>query len=299
MIKYLLLLKLFIIPLFSQTEYIELDASSYTEWVYFSFLTHSEVIIDDPENSIGWDIAFMRNHIKTNSGTSGIGAGGVYIDSLNLWTNESFENITEVPLYAEFEIDTMMNTFYDIITHTMSWGSTSPVLETWGWFDYDNNYTFNLTNHQFIIRSANGIGFIKLWPFNYYSETGSSGHISFLYNTDIECNYGIDEFGYCGGDPSLNNTNIGIAKEHSINKIYPNPFNPIVNFNYNIKNKSKIKFEIFDLSGKMIEEIFNSYKNPGEHKLCWNATKYPSGNYFIQLSINNKIIDSKKITYIK
>ena len=299
MIKYLLLLKLFIIPLFCQTEYVEVDASSYTEWVYFSFLTHSEVIIDDPESSIGWDIAFMRNHIKTNSGTSGIGAGGVYIDSLNLWTNESFENMTEVPLYAEFEIDTMMNTFYDIITHTMSWGSTSSALETWGWFDYDNNYTFNLTNHQFIIRSANGSGFIKLWPFNYYSETGSSGHISFLYNTNIECNYDIDESGFCGGNPSLNNTNNNILKEYSLNNVYPNPFNPIVNFNYSIKNRSKVKFEIFDLSGKMIEEIFNSYQNPGEHKLSWNATKFPSGNYFLQLSINNEIIDNKKITYIK
>lgn len=297
--KKYILIKLFITFIVCQTEYIEIDASSYTEWVYFSFLTHSEVIIENPENSIGWDIAFMRNHIKTNSGTSGIGAGGVYMDSENLWSNEIFENITEVPLYAHFEIDTMMNTFYDIITHTMSLGSTSPALETWGWFDFDNNYTFNLTNHQYIVRSANGNGFIKLWPFNYYSETGSSGYISFLYNTDIDCNYGIDESGYCGGNPSLSNNNHEIIDNYSINSIYPNPFNSVVKFNYFIKSRSKVKFKIFDLSGKMIEIIFDSYKNKGNHLLNWDASIYPSGHYFLQMSIDNKIIENKKITYLK
>ena len=297
--NYITIYIIIIASLFSQAEYVEIDASSYNDWVYFSFLTQSEVVISDPESSIGWDIAFMRNHIKTNSGTSGIGAGGVFMDSENIWTNELFDSLTEVPLYAKFEVDTMMNTFYDIITHTMSWGSTSSQLETWGWFDFDNNYTFNLTNHQFIIRSANGNGFIKLWPFNYYSESGSSGHISFLYDMNIDCNHGMDQFGYCGGNPSLDIKENNLPKEYAISSTYPNPFNPVLNFDYIVKEKSKVVFKVFDLSGKFIDEIFDQYQNSGKYKFHWDAKNYPSGHYFLQMFIDGKIVDNKKVIYLK
>ena len=253
MIKYILLLKLFIIPLFSQTEYIELDASSYTEWVYFSFLTHSEVIIDDPENSIGWDIAFMRNHIKTNSGTSGIGAGGVYIDSLNLWTNESFENITEVPLYAEFEIDTMMNTFYDIITHTMSWGSTNPNLETWGDFDFENNYTLEPSNNQLIVRTANGNNFIKIWPYNYYNDVGNSGHISVLYNDDIDCMLGMDYCDVCGGNNDSCLLDGDVNQDSNINILDVIELLSVI-LSY---ETSEINYEILDINQDSNIDIFD------------------------------------------
>ena len=44
--------------------------------------------IENSENSLDWDIAFKRNHIKTNSGLSGIGEGGGYIDESQTWNDE-------------------------------------------------------------------------------------------------------------------------------------------------------------------------------------------------------------------
>ena len=54
------------------------DATSYTDWVFFSFSEGMEVSITDPMTSTNWDIGIKRNHFKTNSGTSGNGAGGAF-----------------------------------------------------------------------------------------------------------------------------------------------------------------------------------------------------------------------------
>ena len=51
---------------------ITIDASRYYDWVYFSLRTAEVVEVENPENSLDWDIAFQRKHIKTNSGLSGL-----------------------------------------------------------------------------------------------------------------------------------------------------------------------------------------------------------------------------------
>ena len=42
-----------------------INASSFTDWAYFSFDTNSVIEINNPESSLDWDLAFRRNHIKT------------------------------------------------------------------------------------------------------------------------------------------------------------------------------------------------------------------------------------------
>ena len=66
---------------FSEYTLVDIDASSYTEWVYFSFSTGEIVDVEDYENSSDWDLGVMRNHFRTNSGQSGNGFGGAYVDS--------------------------------------------------------------------------------------------------------------------------------------------------------------------------------------------------------------------------
>jgi len=167
----------------SEYTLVEIDASSYTNWVYFSFSTGQVVDIDDPQNSDEWDLGLMRNHFRTNSGLSGNALGGAYVDSTATWT-ESWESITEVPNDAIFYADGMLNTIYDLSTHEFSEAPGSLVLETWGWVDLDNNYQFNYNNFIFFIRTANG-EYVKFWPYSYYNDQDVSGHISIAYETGI------------------------------------------------------------------------------------------------------------------
>ena len=168
----------------SEYTLVDINASSYTDWIYFSFASGEVVDIEDPQNSNEWDLGLMRNHFRTNSGQSGYGIGGAYIDSTSIWSTETWESITEVPEGAVFIPDGILDTIYDLETHEFLNSSGSLILEEWGWVDIDNNYQFNYNNYIFIIRTAIG-EYVKFWPYSYYNGEGNSGYISIAYETQI------------------------------------------------------------------------------------------------------------------
>ncbi|MBU0475103.1 MAG: cellulase family glycosylhydrolase [Bacteroidetes bacterium] len=67
---------------------------------------------------------------------------------------------------------------------------------------------------------------------------------------------------------------------------YPNPFNPNTIIKYGIPEKSIIKVEVFNVLGQSVNVLVNEEKLSGFYETTWNATKLPSGMYFI--SINAK-----------
>ena len=75
-------------------------------WTYLNLHLGAIVAPDEPENNLGWDLAFHRFHIRTNSGLSGNGKGGAYVDSTNTWDNASYDSLIEVPEISFFETDT-------------------------------------------------------------------------------------------------------------------------------------------------------------------------------------------------
>ena len=165
----------------------QINATSYSNWKYFRFtdstLQEITFFIGDPSDNLSWDIAFQRNHIKTNSGTSGIGNAGAYIDSSLAWNATSFNNFSENVSSYIFKQDTLVETFYNLTTHTFSEGSTNPVLETWAVIDTLNNYTMNISNNKFIVRARNGEKYYKFWVYDYYNETNQSGNISLIFDS--------------------------------------------------------------------------------------------------------------------
>ena len=90
-----------------------INASSFSEWTYFSFEAHDVVIIDNPESSLEWDLAFRRYHIKTNSGLSGSGQGGGYVNSEESWL-DNWETLNSVSDDAVWQVDESMCCYYDI-----------------------------------------------------------------------------------------------------------------------------------------------------------------------------------------
>ena len=176
-----------------------IDATSYVQWQYYRITNDSLVYIPFVfggfDNSISWDIAFQRYHIRTNSGASGIGNAGAYVDSIETWNGTIFNNLNNIQTDFEYLADTTLNTFYNITTHEFGDGFSNPALETWAKIDTSNNYSMEISNNQFIVRTANKNNFYKFWIRDYYNESGSSGYISLIY--DLICT--LDCAGECGG----------------------------------------------------------------------------------------------------
>ena len=94
-----------------------------------------------------------------------------------------------------------------------------------------------------------------------------------------------------------------IPESHVLMQNYPNPFNPITNIEIELLNDEHMQLIIFDLNGRQVRELANSFYNEGLYKFTWNSlddfgNMVPSGIYFYQLNTPSGS-DSKKMLLLK
>jgi hypothetical protein len=79
---------------------------------------------------------------------------------------------------------------------------------------------------------------------------------------------------------------------------FPNPFNPKTNIKYQIAKSSHVKLIVYDILGKEIETLVNSYQRQGNYSVIFNGNNLPSGVYFYVLQADN-FIKFKKMVLLK
>jgi len=153
-----------------------IDASSKKIWVYFSFSKGDTLTINDPGNSLKWDIGLKRYRFKTNSGTSGSGQGG----AVNMGKVD-FNSVIEAP-ESGYAVD-------DSVTFQVHGGekkySVNPVLLGWATME-GMPPTFIPGDSIYVVKTADG-KYAKVWFKSYYHPTEStSGFITlqYLYQPD-------------------------------------------------------------------------------------------------------------------
>jgi len=164
------------------TKTVVIESTSYTDWVYFSFEQEDVVSITDPKTSLDWDLAFLRNHMRTNSGTSGSGQGGAY-DAGQI----SFDELTEA-VSEGYTVDDSISISdpNDPTRQNMIKVAGNTVLEGWGNFDFTSMPPlFIPADHIFVIKTAAG-KYAKIWLKSYYGTDGSSANITidYIYQPD-------------------------------------------------------------------------------------------------------------------
>ena len=74
-----------------------------------------------------------------------------------------------------------------------------------------------------------------------------------------------------------------VSNTFSLEKNYPNPFNPTTTIEYSIGIAGPTKLMIYDILGREVVSLVNEYKQIGRHKVMWNASTMSSGVYFYRL----------------
>ena len=104
----------------------------------------------------------------------------------------------------------------------------------------------------------------------------------------------------------INSEPLLIPDQISIQKIYPNPFNPITNIAYNLPYLSNLSLTVYDLLGREVEILHKGIQHPSNYIITWDASKYSSGTYFIQMIMQDKqnndishLIQTRKMVLIK
>jgi flagellar hook assembly protein FlgD len=45
-----------------------------------------------------------------------------------------------------------------------------------------------------------------------------------------------------------------------------------------------IKIEIYDVGGRLVETLFNGMQEAGNHRLCWDGSRFSSGIYLMRFT---------------
>ena len=85
----------------------------------------------------------------------------------------------------------------------------------------------------------------------------------------------------------LDNNSLGATtpREFGLTDIYPNPFNPSTSINFSLSDLSAVKIQVYDVNGRFVSTLLDSYRGIGDHSVVWIPDQnVSSGSYFISFN---------------
>lgn len=109
------------------------------------------------------------------------------------------------------------------------------------------------------------------------------------------------------GEPLTSVDDAELPIQTGLNRIYPNPFNSTTIIHYSLAEPADIRFDIFDVLGRLVKQFEHEDLVSGHHQLMWNGRNssgvpVASGIYFGRLNViqdENNHIFSKKMVLVK
>jgi uncharacterized protein (DUF1501 family) len=99
-------------------------------------------------------------------------------------------------------------------------------------------------------------------------------------------------------DPIRREGLMGIPKDFTLSNAYPNPFNPVTQMTYGVKQNSLVDIRVFDLKGRQVLHPVHKVRPAGYYRLNLNGRSLPSGNYSVVMNAGNTTRKTK-ITVVK
>jgi len=79
---------------------------------------------------------------------------------------------------------------------------------------------------------------------------------------------------------------------------YPNPFNPSTTIKFSLPQQSKVKINIFNSIGQLVETLIDQQLDEGYHEVRLDAATFASGVYYYRMQAEN-YISIKKMLLLK
>lgn len=105
------------------------------------------------------------------------------------------------------------------------------------------------------------------------------------------------------GTPNQDNNNPQLNNEIALG-IYPNPFECRTTMTYTLFKSSETEIAIYNLKGQKVRTITDSPQVKGKYTVYWNGsdnngTACSTGIYLVNIVVDGKTVDSRKVTLIR
>jgi hypothetical protein len=284
------------------------------DWIHFNALTYDE--IENEVNAIYvssrhldriTEIDYNSKEIIWNMGLPWYG------DTVIFYTISGQHGLQLLP---SGNIVTLDN---GILSQYTTAGITSPISRAIEIAISDNNGSYSATTVWSHTLSYNLYGALsgnvqKLGNGNYLINT--IGNVDGAYSIEVTpnhetawmCRYNLGNYStgplyramkipglYNNEVNNLEIIDLGLPQSFQIKSVYPNPFNPIINIEYELSVSITVQFGIYNIKGEEIDRIYAGYKQPGFYTTVWNGENYSSGMYFIVLENESKSLMKKMV----
>jgi hypothetical protein len=101
------------------------------------------------------------------------------------------------------------------------------------------------------------------------------------------------------GEVGIENSYELLAMNYKLEQNYPNPFNNQTKIDYTLDKISDVKIIVFNAQGQKVSELVNNKVGKGRHSVLFDGSRFNSGVYYYQLSIDGKMVDNRKMIYLK
>ncbi len=84
-----------------------------------------------------------------------------------------------------------------------------------------------------------------------------------------------------------------LPEQISLASNYPNPFNNSTVISYELPRAGIVTLDIYDILGRKITSLENSYKQAGQHSVLWQADGLSSGVYLYRLETESGVENNR------
>jgi xylan 1,4-beta-xylosidase len=79
-----------------------------------------------------------------------------------------------------------------------------------------------------------------------------------------------------------------VIRSFSLNRNYPNPFNPVTTIIYDIPISAYVQINIYDVLGRHVAALVDEIQAANRYSVRWNASNFGAGVYFCKMVARNK-----------
>ena len=228
-------------------------------------------------------------------------------EELGIQDTSSCGGLFSFPIEGRWVLEMYTNTMYEFVDGLrLTYYCTADICDSTYWNSLDssdalptqNPYTF--INDTLTIDLFSGSIFEEEITFlcdGKVVDFNSQQSNWYRVGTDID---GCED--YDGQQLDISNA-ITVPKEINLHQNYPNPFNPITSLGYDLPDNGFVNITIYDLNGRVIRTLVNSYKTAGYHLIEWNATNGKnepvSQGIYVYTIQTGGIRQSKKMVLLK
>ena len=91
---------------------------------------------------------------------------------------------------------------------------------------------------------------------------------------------------------------ISLPEAFSLDRAYPNPFNPTTTLSFALPKDINVILEVYDINSRLVSKLIDNNMDAGYHTAMWNADNNASGVYFVKM-IAGSYISTQKLMLVK